>query len=145
VQSIFEGSKAAVQQINNRMKLLTVKGDHIYVATARDIWRLVPVPLVDQIDELVRIKSYDEALSLLNNLPAQNGTEETKTEQMKHVRYLCANHLFEKGQYDEAMKLFQELNCNPLKVLRLFPNMLPRHLQEPGVLKIGTSTFLSTW
>lgn len=49
---------------------------------------------------------------------------------MKHIRFLCANHLFEIGQYDGAMNLFLELGCNPQKVLRLFPNMLPRRIQE---------------
>jgi len=130
VQSLFEGSKFAVQQIATRAKLISIKEDCIYIAGVRDIWRLVPIPLVDQIDELVRIKSYDEALSLLKHLPAQVGNEDTKNEQINHIRFLCANHLFEKGQYDGAMALFIELHCNPQKVLRLFPGMLPRRIQD---------------
>ena len=78
VQSLFEGAKFAVQHIPARAKLIKIKGDCIYIAAAKEIWRLVPIPLVEQIDELVRIKSYDEALSLLKHLPAQVGNEDTK-------------------------------------------------------------------
>mmetsp|Transcript_36694 Transcript_36694/g.63004 ORF Transcript_36694/g.63004 Transcript_36694/m.63004 type:complete len:862 (+) Transcript_36694:53-2638(+) len=130
VQSLFEGSKSAVQQISMRAKLVVVKDDIIYVASPKEIMRLVPIPLVDQIDELVRIKSYDEALTLLKHLPVESGTEDSKQEQIKHTRYLCANHLFEKQQYKESMTLFLELNCSPLKVLRLYPEMLPQNMQK---------------
>lgn len=89
VQSLFEG-RSAVQIIQMKAKLIVVKEDCIYIASPKEIWRLVPIPLVDQIDELVRIKSYDEALTLLKHLPVQTGTEETKV--YIQPMYLEGNH-----------------------------------------------------
>lgn len=95
VQSLFDGSKSAVQQIHAKAKLITIKGECIYIASPKDIWRLTPISLVDQIDELVRIKSYDEALSLLKHLPAQVGNENTKVrEKTTHKWYKMYELIF---------------------------------------------------
>jgi len=40
-------------------------GNVVYVASQNAIWRLVPIPLKVQIDQLVENKEFEEALHLL--------------------------------------------------------------------------------
>lgn len=48
---------------------------------------------------------------------------------VKSIKILYAYHLFIQGHYDRAMEYFHEQECDPLQVLGLFPNLLPREIR----------------
>ena len=45
-------------------KHMTTKG-RIYVATDKQVWLMQPVPILEQVDQLVEEKEFDEATHLL--------------------------------------------------------------------------------
>jgi hypothetical protein len=99
----------------------------LYVAGAQQVWRLVPVPVLEQVDQLVREGSYEEALTLCENVPVQD--EALKRAKLRSIRVLHSYHLFSQGQFEHAMDLFLELDLDPLQVIGLYPNLLPRDLR----------------
>jgi hypothetical protein len=46
------------------------------------------------------------------------------------IKQLYAYHLFNDGQHARAMELFFELGTNPLEVIGLYPNLLPKNMLE---------------
>lgn len=71
-----------------------MKGDDIYVAAVNALWKLVPVPLLEQINQLVTEKEYEEALHLCDSLP---DSSETKSS----IKVLYSYHLFTQGKHIE--------------------------------------------
>lgn len=135
VRTVFEGSTVAVQTMPLKgAKILCVKDNNIFVGSSSHIWKLTPVPMALQIQQLLEKKSYNEALVLSENLPADPNDEDAKTERIKFIRYQYANHQFRKGHYEDAMEMYEALGCNPFNVLTLYPNLLPAELQQ----KFGT-------
>eukprot|EP01116_Phalansterium_solitarium_P000135 TRINITY_DN10090_c0_g1_i1.p1 TRINITY_DN10090_c0_g1~~TRINITY_DN10090_c0_g1_i1.p1 ORF type:complete len:892 (-),score=174.91 TRINITY_DN10090_c0_g1_i1:69-2744(-) len=128
------GSQSAVQSIQLRFaRWLTVRQTadpqqpgEIYCAAANQIWRLVPVPIGEQIEQLVGQREYEDALLLCETMPP--GSSEKKAK-IKEIKVLYTYHLFSQGQYERAMEYFQDLNHDPLQVIGLFPAMLPREVQ----------------
>ncbi len=48
---------------------------------------------------------------------------------MKSIKRLYACHLFSQGQYDRALEYFLELGSDPLEIIGLYPNLLPRDVR----------------
>jgi len=90
------------------------------------VWKLVSVPILEQVDQLVAEKEYEEALSLCENIP----DSAEKTTKIKSIKVLFTYHLFAQGHYDRSMELFKELECDPLQIIGLYPNMLPREMKS---------------
>lgn len=49
---------------------------------------------------------------------------------MKQIKNLYAYHLFTQGQYERAMELFSDLDVDPLQVIGLYPNLLPKTVRQ---------------
>lgn len=41
---------------------------NVYVGSQNNVWKLIPVPIVNQVDQLVQEKEYEEALTLCENI-----------------------------------------------------------------------------
>eukprot|EP00029_Vermamoeba_vermiformis_P006348 TRINITY_DN2461_c0_g1_i1.p1 TRINITY_DN2461_c0_g1~~TRINITY_DN2461_c0_g1_i1.p1 ORF type:complete len:890 (+),score=177.72 TRINITY_DN2461_c0_g1_i1:46-2715(+) len=102
-------------------------GQPVYVASKTQVWRLQPLSLNQQVDELLRDKEYEEALILAENLEPQD--LDNKEEKLKQIRVLYAYHQFHLGQYSRAMEYFYSENVDPLAVIGLYPTMLPAELR----------------
>jgi len=48
------------------------QGNVVYVASTNSIWRLVPVSLATQVDQLVDEKEFEEAINLLDQVTDMN-------------------------------------------------------------------------
>jgi len=121
------GTQTLVQMVTLRSaKLMQIKKD-IYVAAPNHIWRLVPIPVLSQVDQLVREKEYENAISLCESL--SNFDQTVKADKLKEIKELFAYHLFCQGQYERAMGFFLDLKTDPLQVLGLYPNLLPKQLR----------------
>eukprot|EP01114_Cavostelium_apophysatum_P004200 TRINITY_DN1437_c0_g2_i2.p1 TRINITY_DN1437_c0_g2~~TRINITY_DN1437_c0_g2_i2.p1 ORF type:complete len:873 (+),score=238.27 TRINITY_DN1437_c0_g2_i2:146-2764(+) len=101
------------------------KTESIFVAAQNHVWKLLPVPLMNQVDQLLNEREYEEALNLCENIP----DSPEKIEKLKSIKILYTYHLFFGGQYERAMEYFRELDCSPLQVIGLYPNLLPRDLR----------------
>ena len=79
VISIFDSAlKTYVQQIPIKAKVIVSKMNTIFAVGSKELWRILPVPLVKQLEELIHIKAFDEALTLIQNLPPQDGDPQIK-------------------------------------------------------------------
>lgn len=85
-------------------------GQPVYVASKTQVWRLQPLSLNQQVDELLRDKEYEEALILAENLEPQD--LDNKEEKLKQIRVLYAYHQFHLGQYSRAMEYFYSENVS---------------------------------
>ena len=59
------GSSTLVQRLDlPKAKIVSTHGTALYVASATDCWRLEPVPLSSQVDQLVAVEEFKEAMIL---------------------------------------------------------------------------------
>ncbi|CDO70890.1 hypothetical protein BN946_scf184804.g22 [Trametes cinnabarina] len=90
------------------------------------VWRFRLKPWDQQIDELVEVGSYTDALSLLGILDAALVTD--KERRQRQIRALQGVDNFKNAKYDEAINAFLELNINPAKVVALYPESISGRL-----------------
>lgn len=97
-------------------------GKGFLVASDRCIWQMAAQSYETQIDELVAIQRYDEALSLLSML------EDTllldKEGRVREITMLKAQALFDIKKYREAMDLFTDARAPPERVISLYPHSI---------------------
>jgi hypothetical protein len=79
-----------------------------------------------QVDQLIREREYEDAISLCESLT--NFDEGLKAEKLKEIKELFAYHLFSQGQYERAMGFFSELNTDPLQALAPFHTLARAHM-----------------
>ena len=78
-----------------------------------------------QLDDLIALGSYEEALSLLNALDSPEHYLPDFENRQKQLRILAGLCLFlDKGKYAQAIDIFIEENVNPAKVVSLFPKAI---------------------
>jgi len=109
------------------LKLITQKKE-IYVAHSQAVWRLVPVPLVTQIINLENDRKFKQALSLAENVSFNS--DEEKKEKIRHIKIARAYNQFAKRRFGPALNIFYELNFDPLRVIGLYPDLLPKSIRS---------------
>lgn len=121
----------------------------VYVVTQTSIHRLVAASMLDQLDQLVSEKKFDEALSLCENIPESDSCWKTidKASKSRNIKMLFAYHLFASGYFDRSLGYFAELLMDPIEVLGLFPNLLPKsmaskHTYPSGIPSLSQSVLL---
>jgi len=107
-------------------KSITVKKD-IYVSSPVSVWRLAPMPLMEIVDQMVNNLEYETAINLLSN--TQENIPGIKDKLIK-IKTKAAYHLFSKEQYESAMNYFESAQVDPLKIISLYPGLLPANLQQ---------------
>ncbi|EGG22622.1 tetratricopeptide-like helical domain-containing protein [Cavenderia fasciculata] len=128
-------SKAISQTLFiNGGKAITSKKD-IYVASNSTVWRLVQVPILELVDQLVTNSEFETAINVLTNSP---DTLPGKRDKLSKIKISAAYHQFSREQYISAMELFLSASFDPLKVISLFPGFLPQLLQEKLSVPIQT-------
>lgn len=61
-----------VQQIKEiKGKFLVVNQDNIYVASSSQVWKLIPLPVQDQIQQLLSSRQFEDAIFMCENLSPQ--------------------------------------------------------------------------
>eukprot|EP01133_Synstelium_polycarpum_P011193 gene11193-13048_t len=128
---IVPESKTSSKTISQTMfinggRSITSKKD-IYISSNFTVWRLVPVEVLDLVDQLVSNNEFETAINFLNTSP---DTLVGKREKLSKIRISAAYHAFSREQYQSAMDLFLSASFDPLKVISLYPGFLPPLLQE---------------
>ncbi|PIK36830.1 putative vam6/Vps39-like protein isoform X1 [Apostichopus japonicus] len=103
-------------------KYITSGSGHVYVASQECIWKLEPVPIHNQIKELLKDKQFELALHLAN---MTEEVEADKQMRIQNIQNLYAFELFQQERFEESMKLFAKLSTDPAQVIGLFPDLLP--------------------
>jgi tetratricopeptide (TPR) repeat protein len=107
------------------------------VASDRCIWRMGAQGYETQIDQLVNIGRYDEALSLLNML--EDTLLQDKEGRVREITMLKAQALFDQRKYREAMDLFTEAKAPPERVIALYPSYIAGNLAAAETAKAPES------
>ncbi|KAK9894896.1 hypothetical protein P389DRAFT_211571 [Cystobasidium minutum MCA 4210] len=86
------------------------------------IYLLTSKSWTEQIDQLIAVGEYSEALALLRSLDNAEFAIPGAVDLAKRLRMLVGLSLFlDKKKYDAAVDIFIEENVNPAKVVALFP------------------------
>ena len=93
----------------------------------RFIFRLVPISVGMQIEQLIKSKEYEMALTITELL---NNEDSSKKKKILQIKSLYAFDLFCKKKFEEAIKLFREVDKEPTYVIGLFPDLLPREYRK---------------
>ena len=80
-----------------------------------------------QIEQLIKSKEYEMALTITELL---NNEDSTKKKKILQIKSLYAFDLFCKKKFEEAIKLFREVDKEPTYVIGLFPNLLPKEYRK---------------
>ncbi|KAM6204134.1 vam6/Vps39-like protein isoform 3-T3 [Sarcoramphus papa] len=126
-----------VQSIElQRPRFITSGGTNIiYVASNHFVWRLIPVSIATQIQQLLQDKQFELALRLAE---MKDDSDSEKRQQIHHIKNLFAFNLFCQKRFDESMQVFAKLGTDPTHVMGLYPDLLPtdyrKQLQYPNPL-----------
>ncbi|KYQ92348.1 tetratricopeptide-like helical domain-containing protein (TPR) [Tieghemostelium lacteum] len=114
-------------------KSITSKKD-IYISSASTVWRLEPLPILELVDQLVSKHEYEIAIGLLSKQQNQDAQTPPGTitirEKTTQIKSSAAYYLFSKEQFGSAMEYFISAQVDPIKVVSLFPALLPQILQD---------------
>ncbi|EMP39590.1 Vam6/Vps39-like protein [Chelonia mydas] len=128
-----------VQSIElQRPRFITSGGTNIvYVASNHFVWRLLPVSIATQIQQLLQDKQFELALQLAE---MKDDSDSEKQQQIHHIKNLYAFNLFCQKRFDESMQVFAKLGTDPTHVMGLYPDLLPtdyrKQLQYPNPLPV---------
>uniref|UniRef100_A0A1W7RBP8 Vam6/Vps39-like protein-like protein n=1 Tax=Agkistrodon contortrix contortrix TaxID=8713 RepID=A0A1W7RBP8_AGKCO len=126
-----------VQSIElQRPRFITSGGPNIvYVASNHFVWRLIPVSIATQIQQLLQDKQFELALQLAD---MKDDSDNEKQQQIHHIKNLYAFNLFCQKRFDESMQVFAKLGTDPTHVIGLYPELLPsdykKQLQYPNAV-----------
>jgi tetratricopeptide (TPR) repeat protein len=133
VRSLFTDTVAAPIPIKGAFKIIAKEEQPlVFVACSSKLLCLFPVPLLDQINSLLKAKHFEDALALCDRLPDTEKFLKKKEEKRKEVNTLYAYALFNDRRYMKAIQHFQG-NCDARNVLSLFPQILPPG-QDAGIV-----------
>ncbi|KAJ2778469.1 Vacuolar morphogenesis protein 6 [Coemansia interrupta] len=104
-------------------------GKQVWAIGPHTVWRLMPVPIQQQVEEVLAAGQYDEAISLV----AQSDSilESEKQELTIKIRWLRARWLFrDQAKYEEALNEFTDLDATPTEAIALCPERIAGDLAE---------------
>ncbi|KAJ8471160.1 hypothetical protein OPV22_025503 [Ensete ventricosum] len=129
-----------VQTVGLRDVHLLLQSNNSLIATLSNaVYGLLPVPLIAQIVQLTASGDFEEALSLCKLIPPEDSSLRASKESLIHIRY--AHHLFNNGNYEEAMEQFLASQEEITYILSLYPSIiLPKLLTVSVPEKFADAT-----
>ncbi|KAH9826999.1 Vacuolar sorting protein 39 domain 1 [Teratosphaeria destructans] len=103
-------------------------GKGFLVASDRTIWRMNALPYDSQLNELVGVQRYDEAISLLNLL--EDTLIDDKTGRIREIKTKKGEELFRQQKYQAALDMFMEAEASPERVVALYPKAIAGELSS---------------
>ena len=109
-------------------------GGKVFVASSgqggkSQVHLMQPAPLLDQVDELVGMSEYTEALALCDQVqrmpPDSMPCRESElVEKARSIHREQGFRLFDRGEFDTAIERFEDAALHPQEVVDLFPELL---------------------
>ncbi|KAJ2556243.1 Vacuolar morphogenesis protein 6 [Coemansia sp. RSA 1933] len=123
VQSLFLAEEQPLNVFNGS------GGKQVWAVGLNTVWRLIPIPIQQQVEDVLVAGQYDEALSLVAQ--SDNILESEKEELTIKIRWLRARWLFrEQAKYEDALSEFTDLGATPTEVIALCPERVAGDLAE---------------
>ncbi|KAJ2095293.1 Vacuolar morphogenesis protein 6, partial [Coemansia sp. S142-1] len=131
------GTQALVQQLcltdETPMQVFNGSGGkHVWAVGRHTVWRLIPVPIQQQVEDVLAAGQYDEALSLVAR--SDSILESEKEELTVKIRWLRARWLFrEQAKYEEALSELTDLGATPTEAISLCPERIAGELADEDI------------
>ncbi|KAI9852427.1 MAG: Vacuolar morphogenesis protein 6 [Thelocarpon superellum] len=109
-------------------------GKGFLVVSERCIWRMAATDYGAQVDELVALERFDEAISLLNLL--EDALLDDKFGRLRMIQMRKARSLFDAQKYRDALDLFTDVAAPPETVIRLYPPSIAGDLSATAEARI---------
>ncbi|KAJ2004175.1 Vacuolar morphogenesis protein 6 [Coemansia thaxteri] len=104
-------------------------GKQVWAVGLHTVWRLLPVPIQQQVEDVLGAGQYDEALSLVTR--SDSILESEKEDLTIKIRWLRARWLFrEQAKYEEALSELTDLGATPTEAIALCPERIAGELAE---------------
>ncbi|KAK5988669.1 Vacuolar morphogenesis 6-like protein [Cladobotryum mycophilum] len=105
-------------------------GKGFHILSDRCVWKMEATEYDSQVNELVEVGRFDEAISILKML--EDALLKNKTETLREVKMLKAESLFKQKRYRQSMDLMNEddVHAPPERVLRLYPRQIAGELSK---------------
>lgn len=119
--------RALIQSIDLPKSRFIAHGKHLYIASPSYVWRLIPVSIPMQIQQLLHDKQFSLALMLADMVVEP---EQEKAARKESIQNLYAFDLFCQKKFDDSLQLFAQLETDPAQVIGLFPDLLPSEFRK---------------
>lgn len=119
--------RALIQSIELSKPRYITQGKHMYVASTSHVWRLIPVSIPMQIQQLLQDKQFSLALMLADMVVEP---VEEKAKRKESIQNLFAFDMFCQKRFDDSLQLFAQLETDPTHVIGLFPDLLPSEFRK---------------
>lgn len=119
--------RALIQSIDLPKSRFIAHGKHLYIASPSYVWRLIPVSIPMQIQQLLHDKQFSLALMLADMVVEP---EQEKAARKESIQNLYAFDLFCQKKFDDSLQLFAQLETDPAQVIGLFPDLLPNEFRK---------------
>ncbi|XP_073784424.1 transforming growth factor-beta receptor-associated protein 1 isoform X3 [Danio rerio] len=121
IYSILDQQLKQTVPVHNARSLVPTE-ESVFIVTDKEIQRLSPVPLEDQIHELVNRQRVEEALTLLERLQHLLPRDSYKD---LHKNLICTSGMikFYREAFVEAKELFIKGDLDPREIISLYPAM----------------------
>ncbi|KAJ2162215.1 Vacuolar morphogenesis protein 6 [Coemansia sp. RSA 552] len=104
-------------------------GKQVWAVGPHTVWRLMPAPIQQQVEDVLAAEQYDEAISLVAQ--SDNILEEEKLDLTAKIRWLRAHWLFrEEAKYEDALAELSDLAATPTEAIALCPERIAGELAE---------------
>ncbi|KAJ2726037.1 Vacuolar morphogenesis protein 6 [Coemansia sp. Benny D115] len=123
VQTLHLSEEAPTAVING------AGGKQVWAIGAHTVWRLVAVPIQQQVEDVLGAGQYDEALSLVAQ--SDGILESERLALTTKIRWLRARWLFrDQAKYELALDEFADLDATPTEAIALCPERIAGDLAE---------------
>ncbi|KAJ2552090.1 Vacuolar morphogenesis protein 6, partial [Coemansia sp. RSA 1836] len=123
VQQLYLADEAPTQVFNG------AGGKQVWAVGRHTVWRLMPAPIQQQVEDVLAAGQYDEALSLVAR--SDSILESEKDELTVKIRWLRARWLFrEQAKYEDALSELTDLGATPTEAIALCPERIAGELAE---------------
>ncbi|KAL9957718.1 hypothetical protein ACROYT_G034654 [Oculina patagonica] len=119
--------RTLIQSIELPKPRFITQGKHMYVASTSHVWRLIPVSIPMQIQQLLQDKQFSLALMLADMVVEP---EHEKAKRKESIQNLFAFDMFCQKRFDDSLQLFAQLETDPTQVIGLFPELLPSEFRK---------------
>ncbi|PFX22208.1 Vam6/Vps39-like protein [Stylophora pistillata] len=119
--------RALIQSIELPKSRFIARGKHMYIASSSFVWRLIPVSIPMQIQQLLQDKQFSLALMLADMVVEP---EQEKAARKESIQNLYAFDMFCQKRFDDSLQLFAQLETDPAQVIGLFPDLLPSEFRK---------------
>jgi len=114
--------KKQVETFQGGKMLTSLDDGSVLICTDKDIFVLIPIPLQDQIDDLISKNLVDDAIKVLKG-SRHKMSKEIFLQLITRINCVAGFVKFQQLKFEDCIKFFKEGKLNPQEFINLFPKL----------------------